>query len=179
MTLSELPREYILHLKQLNPEQNIFQSDIYAASTHFPATFLPLLLFLTYADVAYATKIEDILTCLNDTDCDESIDDSALHTPNSEVDDSASRDASNYTEEDGLYVTTASMEITTSSKMNTSVTERPQSTAATTTSPATTVTPRDDETILTLEKKEICECDLTVRISCLIHYGFTIVKWIA
>jgi len=119
-----------------------------------------LLLFLTYTNVVYVTKIEDTYTCINDTDCSESID-STIYTQSPNVDNPVLEDSLNNTEEDNLY-TTISMEIT-SSRTNSNVTEQsePQSTS-TISSPTITMPP--NKKILTLERKEICECDLTVRV---------------
>lgn len=133
--------------------------------------FLPLLLLLACIDVTLVTKIEDILICINDTDC-ESTESSVAYTRSSKVDNSALEDSSNDTEKDNsstitTTTTTIPIETTISLKIKSNVTEQPelQSTVTSTmSSPAVTVPQNDNETLV-LEKKEICECDLTVRIN--------------
>ncbi|XP_011859535.1 PREDICTED: uncharacterized protein LOC105557020 isoform X2 [Vollenhovia emeryi] len=110
------------------------------------------------------TKIEDISICVNDTDCNKSID-STIYIQIPEV-DTSSEDLSNETEEINIFTTTNHTEI--SSKINASATELSEvpSTLTTTLSPSvitissSTIRLSDNEN-LTLKEKEICECDLT------------------
>ncbi|XP_018377352.1 PREDICTED: tectonic-3-like [Trachymyrmex cornetzi] len=109
--------------------------------------------------------IEDISICTNDTDCKESIN-STIYTQIPEIDNPSLKDLSNDTEEDKIFTTTIPTEII-SSRININSTEQleVQSTFTTISSPV--VRPSGYE-ILTLEKKEICECDL-ITSSCNIN----------
>lgn len=123
--------------------------------------FFSLLLLVAYTNVVYVTKIEDMFTCINDTDCSGSVD-STIYTQSPNVDNPVLKDASNDTEEDNLY-TTIPTEIT-SSRANSNVTEQLElQLTSTISSPTITMLPNNDK-ILAFEKREICECDLTVRI---------------
>jgi len=117
-----------------------------------------LLLFLVCINVVEITKIEDISICINDTDCSESID-STIYTHIPEVDDLSLKDLSNETEEDNTF-TTIPTEII-SSRINANATEQPEVQSTLTTISSRISHPSDNE-ILTLKKKEICECDLIV-----------------
>lgn len=130
-------------------------------SEHLAAMFL-LLLFLSCINVAYVTKIEDVLICVNDTDCNESTD-SIAYTQSPNINDSTLEDSSNDTAEDNSYTTNVPTETTTFIKEKLNVTEQPelQSTVPTISPP--NIIFQDNKTV-TLERKEICECDLTVRI---------------
>jgi len=127
--------------------------------------FSLLLLFLVCINVVEITKIEDISICINDTDCSESID-SIIYTHIPEVDDLFLKDLSNETEEDNTFITTIPTEII-SSKIN--ATEQPEVQSTLTTISSRILHPSDNE-ILTLEKKEICECDLIVCTNINIFY---------
>ncbi|KAL6252148.1 hypothetical protein P5V15_015127 [Pogonomyrmex californicus] len=118
--------------------------------------FLSVLLFLIYTNIAEITKIEDISICINDTDCSEAID-LDMYTNIPKVED-PSLQISNDTEQDNMFITAISTEI--SSNIDANETEQPeiQSTLRTISSSATH---RNDNKILILKKKEICECDLT------------------
>lgn len=119
-----------------------------------------LLLLLTCTNVVHVIKLEDILICMNDTDCNEATD-SPTYTQDSEIDDLASDNSSNNTEEDNPFVTALPTE-TISLRTNFDVTEpEVESTLTTTFSPV--VIPLNKT--LKFEKKELCECDLTVRIT--------------
>ncbi|EGI68878.1 B9 domain-containing protein 2 [Acromyrmex echinatior] len=109
--------------------------------------------------------IEDISICINDTDCKELIN-STIYTQIPEIDNSSLKDLSNNTEEDKIFTTTIPTEII-SSRININSTEQleVQSTFTTISSPV--VRPSGYE-ILTLGKKEICECDL-IKSSCNIN----------
>ncbi|KAL6252232.1 hypothetical protein P5V15_000011 [Pogonomyrmex californicus] len=122
--------------------------------------FLSVLLFLIYTNIAEITKIEDISICINDTDCSEAID-LDMYTNIPKVED-PSLQISNDTEQDNMFITAISTEI--SSNIDANETEQPeiQSTLRTISSSATH---RNDNKILILKKKEICECDLT-KFSC-------------
>lgn len=123
--------------------------------------FFSLVLFLSCTNMVYATKIEDTLICINDTDCSESID-STIYTQNPTVNDPSSLgDSSNDIEENNSFTTIIPIEIT-SSRINSNVTEQQEleSTLITISSPA--IHPDDDE-VLILEEREICECNLNVR----------------
>lgn len=121
--------------------------------------FFSLVIFLIYTNVVYVTKIEDISICINDTNCSESTD-STIYTQKPTVNDPSSlEDSSNDIEENTPFTTTIPIE-TTSSRINSNVTEQ-QELDTTIASPA--VHPDNDE-VLILEKKEICECNLIVCI---------------
>lgn len=122
--------------------------------------FFLLVLFLTYTDMVYVTKTEDTLICINDTNCSEPID-STIYTQNPTVNDLSDLEiSSNDIEENNLFTTIIPIEIT-SSRINSNVTEQEEleSTLITIFSP--TVHPDNDE-VLILEEKEICECNLIV-----------------
>lgn len=120
--------------------------------------FSSLVIFLICTNVVYVTKIEDTLICINDTDCSESTD-STIYTQKPTVNDPSSlEDSTNDIEENTSFTTTIPIE-TTSSRINSNVTE--QELDSTIASPA--VHP-DNDKVLILEKKEICECNLIVRI---------------
>lgn len=122
--------------------------------------FSSLLLFLAYINIVEITKIEDISICVNDTDCSESID-STIYTQISKVDDPSLKDLSNETEEDNIFTTTIPTEII-SLRINTNTTEQLEIQSTLTTISSITMHLSDNE-LLTLRKKEICECDLIVR----------------
>lgn len=119
--------------------------------------FFSLLLFIAYINMVEITKIEDISICINDTDCSESID-STIYTQIPKVDDPSLKDLSNETEEDNIFTTIVSTEII-SLKINTTDQSEIQSTLTTISSIPMHLS---DNKILTLKKKEICECDLIV-----------------
>lgn len=125
--------------------------------------FFLLLLFLAYTNMVYVAKLEDILPCTNDTDCSESID-SSVYTQSSKVNDSVLSDASNETEENNPHIMATSTHIITSLG-NLNVTEQPdiQSTVTTISSPALNIS-LNNAVVFKLEKSEICECNLIVRI---------------
>ena len=120
------------------------------------------LLLLACINVVEVTKIEDISICKNDTDCKESIN-STIYTQIPEIDNSSLKGLLNDTEEDKIFTTTIPTEII-SSRININSTEQleVQSTFTTISSP---VVRSSGYEILTLKKKEICECDLIVRAS--------------
>lgn len=117
-----------------------------------------LVIFLICTNVVHVTKIEDTLICINDTDCSESTD-STIYTQKPTVinDSSSLEDSSNDTEENSPFTTTIPTE-TTSLRISSNVTEQQEldSTIA-----SSAVHPDNDE-VLILEKKEICECNLIV-----------------
>jgi len=120
------------------------------------------LLLLACINVVEVTKIEDISICKNDTDCKESIN-STIYTQIPEIDNSSLKGLSNDTEEDKIFTTTIPTEII-SSRININSTEQLEVQLTFTTISSPVVRPSGYE-ILTLEKKEICECDLIVRAS--------------
>jgi len=126
-----------------------------------------LLLFLVCINVVEITKIEDISICINDTDCSESID-STIYTHIPEVDDLSLKDLSNETEDDNTFITTIPTKII-SSRINANATEQPEVQSTLTTISSRILHPSDNE-ILTLEKKEICECDLIVCTNIYQHF---------
>lgn len=119
--------------------------------------FFSLLLFIAYINMVEITKIEDISICINDTDCSESID-STVYTQIPKVDEPSLKDLLNETEEDNIFTTTVSTEII-SLKINTTDQSEILSTLTTISSIPMHLS---DNKILTLRKKEICECDLIV-----------------
>lgn len=122
--------------------------------------FFSLVLFLTCINMAYVTKIEDTSICINDTDCSEAID-STIYTQNP-TDPSSLEDSSNDLEENNQF-TTIPIEIT-SSRINSNVTEQPELESTLTTISSPVVHP-DDDKVLILEEREICECNL-IKFSC-------------
>lgn len=109
--------------------------------------------------MVHVTKIEDTLICINDTDCSESTD-SIIYTQKPTVNDpSSSEDSTNDIEENTSFTTTIPIE--TSSRINFNVTEQQELDSTTIASPA--IYPDNNE-VLILEKREICECNLIVRI---------------
>lgn len=136
--------------------------------------FSLVLLLLAYTNVVYVTKIEDMFTCINDTDCSISTD-STIYTQSPNVDNPVLEDSLNDTEEDNLYTTIPSE--TTSSRTNLNVTEQSDPQSTSTISSPTITMPLNNDKILTFEEKEICECDLTVRIHLiLIDSQYCIIK---
>lgn len=132
--------------------------------------FFLLLLFLTYINMVEITKIEDISICINDTNCNELID-SNIYIQIPKVNGpSLENNFSNDTEKVNIFSTTIPTEI--SSRISVNVTQQLEiqstlttifSTSLTTISSPTTHL--NDNEILILKGKEICECDLTVRAS--------------
>ncbi|XP_070154293.1 tectonic-1-like [Polyergus mexicanus] len=125
--------------------------------------FFLLVLILAYTNMVYLTKFENTLICINDTNCGELID-STTHTQNPTVNDLSTLEiSSNDIEENNPFTTIIPIEIT-SSKINSNVTEQEELelTSITISSPA--VYPDNDE-VLILEEKEICECNL-IKFSC-------------
>lgn len=129
--------------------------------------FFVLLLFLTYINMVEITKIEDISICMNDTDCNESID-SIIHTQIPKIDESSSEDLSNETEGSNIFTTTIPTEISSRTKASTTEQSEVQSISTTISLPplttifSPTIFSRNNK-ILKFQEKEICECDLTVR----------------
>lgn len=113
------------------------------------------------------TKIEDISICMNDTDCNESID-STIHIQTTQINESSSEDLSNETEEINIFTSTTIPTDIFSRKASTTEQPEIQSISTTISSPSLTTEfsptmfSRDNK-ILKLQEKEICECDLTVR----------------
>lgn len=111
-------------------------------------------------NVARVKKIEDILICTNDTDCNESID-LTVQNPESYSDSAAA--GANDTEETTAATSTETSSAETTLKINSSVTEQPEQQSTTTVSSTTIAVPLlNDNEVVTREKKEICECDLIV-----------------
>lgn len=126
--------------------------------------FFLLLLFLTYINIVEITKIEDISICINNTDCNESID-STIYIQIPEINDQSLENLSNETEGVDIFTSTTPIEI--SSRINVNTTEQPeiQSTLPSLTTIFSSTVRSSDNEILTFKEKEICECDLTVRAS--------------
>lgn len=120
-----------------------------------------LLLFMAYTNVAYVAKLEDILPCINETSCSESID-SSIYTQSSKVNGPVLDDPLNDTEGNDQHIAT---EITTYFG-NLNITEQPevQSTVTTISLPTLDI-PSNNDKILKFEKREICECNLIVRVN--------------
>lgn len=126
--------------------------------------FFSLVLFLScITNMAYVTKVEDTLICINDTDCNKSIS-STIYTQHSTINDlspfSMKEDSSNDIEENNSFTTIIPIEIT-SSRINSNVMEQQDL-------ESTLITPiiyPDDNEVLILEEREICECNLIVRIN--------------
>lgn len=122
-----------------------------------------LLLFLAHVNVAYVAKLEDILPCINDADCNESID-SSMYTPSSKVNGPVLDDVSDDMEGNDLYIMNISTDIITSFG-NLDVTEQTEiQSTVTTISPPTFNMSSNNAVVLKFEKREICECNLIVRI---------------
>ncbi|XP_071647989.1 tectonic-3 isoform X4 [Temnothorax longispinosus] len=121
---------------------------------------------IAYINMVEITKIEDISICINDTDCNESID-STIYIQIPKVDDPSLEDLSNETEEEvNIFTTPIPTEI--SSRINANATEQSevQSTLTTISLPSSTTISSstmysNDNEILALKEQEICECDLT------------------
>lgn len=122
-----------------------------------------LLLFIAYTNLVYAAKLEDIIPCINETNCGESID-SSVYTQSPKTNDPVLDDSSNDTEENDPHLTISTEITTTSGNLN--ITEQPeiQSTVTTISQIAVNI-PSNNEKGLKFEKKEICECDLIVCVN--------------
>ncbi|XP_032676749.1 tectonic-3-like isoform X3 [Odontomachus brunneus] len=122
-----------------------------------------LLLFMAYINVAYIAKLEDILPCINETGCNESID-SFIYTQSSKVNDPVLSNSSNGTEGNDEHIA-VSTEITIPfRKLNT--TEQPEIQSTVTTISLTTLDiPSNNDKVLKFEEREICGCNL-MKYSC-------------
>lgn len=123
--------------------------------------FFSVLLFLTYTDLVYV-RTKGILTCMNNTDCNESID-SDTYIKNFKSDDTIEGNLSNDAENNNPYTTTT--ERTTSTEINLVATEQSELYPILTIFTSTSTTSSNDERSLILQIKEICECNLMVSIS--------------
>lgn len=122
--------------------------------------FFLLVLILAYTNMVYLTKIEDTSICINDTNCSESID-STIYTQNPTVNDLSTLEiSSNDIEENNPFTTIIPIDIT-SSQINSNVTEQEELELTSTTISSPAVYPDNDE-VLILEEKKICECNLIV-----------------
>ncbi|XP_028046293.1 tectonic-1 [Monomorium pharaonis] len=116
-----------------------------------------LLLLLTSISMVEITKIEDISICINDTNCE-----STINTQIPKADDKTLENLSNKTEDANITTTTSSTEIF--SRINVTDQSEVLSTSTSLTSLTTVSVPTmrpSDNKILMLKEKEICECDFT------------------